>query len=51
MLDTILLVKDFQPLLEQAETVQLILFLHTDCSSYQFPPASKILFQKQYGGF
>jgi len=34
MLKTILLVKDFQPLLEQAETVQAIPFLLTECSSY-----------------
>jgi len=35
MLETLLLVRDFQPLLEQAETVQTILFLLTECSSYQ----------------
>jgi len=34
-LETVLLVKDFQPLLEQAETVQAILFLLTECISYQ----------------
>jgi len=35
MLEIILLVKDFQPLLEQAETVQAVLFLLTERSSYQ----------------
>jgi len=35
MLETILLVKDFQPPLEQVETVQAILFLLTECSSYR----------------
>jgi hypothetical protein len=35
MSETILLVKDVQPLLEQSETVQAILFLLTECSSYQ----------------
>jgi hypothetical protein len=50
MLETILLVKDFQPLLEQMETVRTIPS-HRVQQLSEFPPASEILFQKQYGGF